>query len=49
MNNLHSQKQQLSEILSNDLNKLTQLFESLKRSTSEIALETHNVEYAALI
>lgn len=42
MNNLHSQKQQLSEILSNDLNKLTQLFESLKRSTSEIALETHN-------
>ena len=43
MTNNHSQqKQQLSEILNNDLNKLTQLFESLKRSTSEIALETHN-------
>lgn len=40
-NNIHSQKQ-ASEFLSNDLNKLTELFNSLKKSTSEIALETHD-------
>lgn len=37
----HSQKPHVSETLTKDLQRLTELFDSLKQSTAEVALQTH--------